>query len=84
MSQLARYQVYLEPQLVAAADAVAKKKRSSRAHVLREALSKYLDEKKRVSSSKKKARNPLLDLCGIGVSKTGQISQNVDVIYLDD
>lgn len=84
MNQLVRYQVYLEPQLVAVADDIARRRRSSRAKVLREALAGYIKKERRISLGKNRGRNPLLDLVGIEKSKTGTIGLNVDEIYLHD
>ncbi|MEK7188615.1 MAG: CopG family transcriptional regulator [Patescibacteria group bacterium] len=86
-SQLTRVQVYLDPIDLYFIDDLAKKVKVTRSQIIRDAtmstacryirLAEFLEKK----SPK---RNPLIDLIGIGKSKTGTIGLNVDEIYLND
>lgn len=81
---LQRYQIYLEPDKVRILDKIAVERKVSRAEVVREAIEAKVNKAPDKFKKQKEKRNPLLDLIGFGVSKTGRVSENIDEIYLED
>lgn len=79
-----RYQIYLEPEKVRILDKIAAEQKVSRAEVVREAIEEKIEKAPKKFKKKQKEKNPLLDLIGFGVSKTGKISENIDEIYRED
>lgn len=82
-----RYQIYLDPREVAGLDRLAADLDLSRSQIIRDVVSRVMREfeKAIVINYKKKAKNnPLLRMCGIGKSSTGNISMDVDSIYFRD
>lgn len=86
-NQLARVQVYLDPTDVSLVDELSATVRVKRSQVIRDAVKavakRYVDTAVLVEAKKPK-RNPLLDLVGIGTSKTGTVGLNIDEMYLHD
>lgn len=81
-TNLARVQVYLDPQDVALLDIVAVRQGVTRSKIIREAVR---DKAKKYIEVKPKAgRSYLLEMIGMGKSKTGTVGLNVDEIYLHD
>ena len=81
---LARVQVYLDPEDVSALDQLAKEIKITRSQIIRDATkavaNRYL-ETKRLLSSKPPKGNPLRDLIGIETSRTGKVGLSIDDIY---
>ncbi|OIN89037.1 hypothetical protein COW80_03905 [Candidatus Beckwithbacteria bacterium CG22_combo_CG10-13_8_21_14_all_01_47_9] len=81
---MARVQVYLDPQDVDILDTIAEKVRIKRSQIIRD-LTKTValrySQVAQLLTAKKSLKNPLLELGGIEVSKTGRASINVDEIY---
>lgn len=86
-ANLTRVQVYLDPENLALIDQMAKAVKVRRSQIIRDALDavaiRYTQMTKLIKPKKYK-RNPLLELSGIDVSKTGTVGLNVDEIYLND
>lgn len=84
MNQLQRVQIYLDPDNLALISEMAKRHNISRSQVIRNSLTKTLDPKNKKIKTKKTKRNPLMEMSGIEVSKTGNVAQNIDEMYLHD
>ncbi|MBU1323408.1 ribbon-helix-helix domain-containing protein [Patescibacteria group bacterium] len=81
---MARVQVYLNPQDVSLVDTIAEKINIKRSQVIRDAINAIALRYVQVAqflTVKKPLKNPLLELGGMEVSKTGRASINVDEIY---
>lgn len=87
MNQLTRVQVYLDPDNLSIIDEIAKDIRITRSQIIRDLLDsmaiRYIKTKDLIKPIKS-AKNALIEMGGIGVSKTGKVGLNVDEIYLND
>ena len=85
--QLSRVQVYLDPTDVAVVDRISRAVKVKRSQVIRDAVKavakRYADMAVMVET-KKRATNSLMELAGIGESKTGTVGLNIDEMYLHD
>ena len=81
-TNLARVQVYLDPQDVALLDTIATRKGVTRSKIIREAVRDKAKKYIRVKPKTKK--NYLLELIGVGKSKISNLAMNVDEIYHHD
>lgn len=87
MNQLTRVQVYLDPDNLSIIDEIAKDIRITRSQIIRDLLDsmaiRYIKTKDLIKPIKS-AKNALIEMGGIGISKTGKVGLNVDAIYLND
>ncbi|KKR86346.1 hypothetical protein A2875_00805 [Candidatus Gottesmanbacteria bacterium RIFCSPHIGHO2_01_FULL_46_14] len=82
-----RYQVYLDPQVVESTDDLARSLDISRSQIIRDVVSRVIREYKKILSMRNyvsSARNPILEMIGMGKTSQKHISENVDEIYLRD
>lgn len=82
-----RYQIYLDPKSVETFDDVAQALKVSRAKILRDAIDRIALSYQRVISFSRSAKvkdNPLLKMAGFARSPTGNVSKNIDEIYMED
>ena len=79
-----RYQVYLDPQVVESTDDLARSLDISRSQIIRDVVSRVIREYKKILSMRNyvsSARNPILEMIGMGKTSQKHISENVDEIY---
>ena len=84
---MSRYQIYLEPNTVAAIDGLSSDIGVSRSQVIRDVLDRVAREYRKVLLSittARKPHNPVLRMIGAGKSASGNLSRTVDMIYLRD
>lgn len=86
---LDRVQVYLDPYHVSQLDQIAKTIRVKRSQIIRDAVSaiaqRYTDVTTFLTPLRHpKSKNAFLTFAGIGISKTGKLSENIDEIYQHD
>lgn len=82
--QLTRVQVYLDPQDLSLLDQLAKQIKVTRSQIIRDATKAVATRYEQVASlltTPTQVSNPLKDLIGIELSKTGKVGLNVDEIY---
>lgn len=84
MNQLQRVQIYLDPDSIALINEIVQRDNISRSQVIRNSLTKTLNPKNKKTKTKNKKRDPLMEMSGIEVSKTGKVAQNIDEMYLHD
>ena len=86
-NQLVRVQAYLEPNNLSIIDEMAKDINISRSQIIRDALdavaTRYAKTKEFIKP-RRPEKNALIEMGGIGISKTGTVGINVDEIYLND
>lgn len=83
---MARVQVYLNPQDVGVLDVLAEQINIKRSQILRDVTNAVATRYEQVAlflAAKKPAKNPLLELIGMEKSKTGKVGLNVDEVYND-
>ena len=84
-NNLVRVQIYLEPDNLYIIDRIAKEKKLTRSKVIRDAIEKHATKLVKKDLFKRKGgKNALIEMGGMGVSKTGKVGLNVDEIYLND
>jgi hypothetical protein len=86
-NQLVRTQSYLDPKKLEIIDDLAKTIKISRSQILRDALDAIAiryTKTKDVVKPETTRENALIEMGGIGVSKTGKVGLNIDEIYLND
>ena len=89
MSNLNRYQIYLDPESIESIDDLADELNISRTRLIRNAVERLADQYEKIINAKNKyswKKNPLLKMAGI-IKKTDTdkiLSQNIDEIYQRD
>ena len=86
-NQLVRTQAYLDPKKLEIIDDLAKTIKISRSQILRDALDAIAiryTKTKDIIKPEIINKNALIEMGGIGVSKTGKVGLNIDEIYLND
>ena len=83
-AQLTRVQVYLDPEDILLLDRLSSQVKVTRSHIIREATKAVATRYAQVSSllyPQSASFNPLKDLVGAEVSKTGRVGLHIDDIY---